>query len=198
MANGDTAAALGWTTFTNAQNVSQGYDNDNYVLDRVADARVDLRDKVLPAINQPVFLARGVSSTSVAQGEWKNLTSWVTPRLNDGFTKWTGGALTIAKDGVYRVSTHAQFGFDTNENTDMTYIGAQLVKNTTSPNTTAGTVLKSVPGRYVAAVDLNGLVPLVAGDVVTLLVRQNNGRSATLPLGSSPFDVTMSLEWVRA
>jgi hypothetical protein len=186
VANGDIAASLGWPTYSATQDRKLGYDNDNAALDRAAQNYITLRDEVLPAIDQPVFLARGVSTTAVGSGDWVNI------------TRWEVGQLTVQKDGVYRADIHAQFGFDLGENTDMTYIGAQLVKNTTAPNTPAGTVLKNVPGRGSAAVDLRGLVPLVAGDVVTLLVRQNNGRGARLNLGTAPFDVTMSLEWIRA
>lgn len=42
MANGDKAAAKGWTTFPASQAHSNGHDNDNYVLDKVAD-EVDAR-----------------------------------------------------------------------------------------------------------------------------------------------------------
>lgn len=43
MANGDAAAAKGWTTFPSTQAHSLGYDDINYALDKVAaeqDARV--------------------------------------------------------------------------------------------------------------------------------------------------------------
>ena len=36
MANGDAAAAKGWTTFPNTQAHSLGYDDINYALDKVA------------------------------------------------------------------------------------------------------------------------------------------------------------------
>lgn len=42
MANGDAAAAKGWTTFPNTQAHSLGYDDINYAMDRTA-AEVDAR-----------------------------------------------------------------------------------------------------------------------------------------------------------
>jgi len=44
MANGDTAAALGWTTYPGTQDRRLGYDDINYALDRAADqanAKID-------------------------------------------------------------------------------------------------------------------------------------------------------------
>jgi len=193
MANGDIASGLGWTIFAATQDRKLGYDNDNYALDRAAEQFIALRDKVLPAINQPIFkVGRSTNAVDLNDNStYQAASNWfATPVVNDGFTKWTAGQLTVAKAGLYRLTVHAQFiGVrDTVE--------ALVVRNTSEKPAPAGNTLikNSNAGRATTATDL---VRLVAGDVLTVQVLCVGAGASNL-LGTNPYDFTFSAEWVRA
>ncbi|MCS6563427.1 hypothetical protein [Curtobacterium poinsettiae] len=194
MANGDIASSVGWTTYSSAQQRSLGYDNDNYALDRAAEQYVTLRDTVLPAINQPIFAAkRGTTIYNVVGGSWTAVTGspFATPILNDGFTSWSGGILTIAKGGVYRVSAHVQF---TDANYNRTAV--EIVKNTSSAGTN-NTLARNVTGGGLS-VDASNLVRLVPGDVLRLVVYQRETGGASHGIDLEAADLSFTVEWVRA
>jgi hypothetical protein len=193
MANGDKAAARGWSTFPQTQSAKLGYDNDNYVLDRAAEIAADM-DTVKAAVNQPIIsVARGTQARTLKYGVFNVATAvWATPDFNTGFTSWnTGntGELVIKQSGMYRVQAHLQV------NAADSAVGVQVVRNTTDGDT-ANTLAKGEgPGR---AADANRPVRLVAGDVLRVLLLQRATGSPDLPLSTNPFDLTFSVEWLRA
>lgn len=193
MANGDIAASLGWPTFSATQDRRLGYDNDNYALDRAAEQYITLRDDVLPAINQPIFsVKRGTSIYNLAGGDWTAFTStpFATPILNDGFTAWAGGQLTIEKAGVYQVDAHVQF-VDANYNRT----AIEIVKNTSQAGT-ANTLARNVTGGSLS-VSAGDLVPLVAGDVLRLLGYQREAGGASHGIDTGRADLSWTVEWRR-
>lgn len=194
MANGDIAASVGWSTFASSQSAKQGYDNDNYALDRAAEQYKTLRDTVLPAVNQPVFSVRKADyALTLPNNSWAfvNGNNWGAAVVSDGFTKWENGQLTVAKAGVYRLSMGVQF-----LNTDRDMIaGAQIVRNTTTANT-ANTLVKAEQGGRGAA--KTELVRLVAGDVLAMLVYASHSAATSTTVDNNPFALSMSVEWVRA
>lgn len=189
MANGDIASARGWTTYTSAQARSLGYDNDNYALDRAAE-QANRLDNVDKAINQPVFKAgRSTTRIPVSNQTWLVLgaNAYATPVLNDGFTSWTGGQLTVAKAGVYRISVHASA---TQEQSTM---AVQVVRNTQTPDTNNTLVKNDSKGAGVTATDL---VRLVAGDVLSAMIYMTSNVDKLL--NTNAYDLSLSLEWIRA
>jgi len=191
MANGDKANAVGWTTAAGTDDLRTGYDKINYVADRVAEQYTTLRDTVLPAINQPIFAVRRSSSAFLFDNAlWRVMPASVfaSPILNDGFTSWSGGQLTIKKSGAYRLGAHFQI------------VGAaplteiQVVKNTTTPDTVNTLIKDTSSGRGATASDL---VRLVAGDVLVVLAHMDDGH-LDHPLSTNPYDLSLSVEWVRA
>lgn len=200
MANGDKAAAVGWTTYAQTQDRRLGYDNDNYVLDRVAEQFVTLRDTVLPAINQPMFaVRRGTAIYNLAGGEWTPITSspFAEPTINTGFgtatsNGWRAGELIIRYPGMYQVRAHLQF-VDANYNR----LALEIVKNTSSAGTN-NTLARNVTGGGGLSVDVLDTVRLVAGDVVRLLGYQRETGGASHGVDTGPADISFGVEWVRA
>lgn len=203
MPNGDIAAQVGWQTYASSQSASLGYDDVNYALDRAAEQYLALRDKVLPAVNQPVFAARrGSAIYNLAGGSWTRITSspYATPLINTGFglnndaaKGWSGGQLTIAKAGIYRVAGHIQF-------VDALYnrIGIEIVKNTSSSNT-ANTLARNIVGGYEClSVDCEDLVRLVPGDVLLMLGYQREAGGDSHGIDTGPADISFRVEWVRS
>lgn len=184
MANGDIASARGWSTFTSTQNVSTGYDNDNYGLDRAAE-QANRLDVVEAAVNQPIFkVGRSTNTVDLNDGTvYTAQASWFgAPVLNTGFTRWTAGQLTVAKPGVYRLGAHANF--ITDRDTVETYImqnGNYVVKSTNA-------------GRGSGRTDL---VRLAAGDVLQLRVLCI-GAGAHNYINTNPYDLSFFAEWVRS
>ena len=74
MANGDLAAAQGWTTFPNTQEHSEGHDNDNYVLDRVAEEKV-----ARVAADALKLDASRIQIADTENPAWPNGTIWLRP-----------------------------------------------------------------------------------------------------------------------
>lgn len=193
MANGDKAAAVGWSTFASTQSASQGYDDVNYALDRAAEQYTTLRDQVLPAVNQPAFSVRKADyPLTIPNRSWAfvNGNNWGATVVNDGFTLWRNGQLTIAKAGVYRVSVGVQF---LDNDRDMGS-GAQITRNTTNPDT-ANTLVKVENGGRGAA--KSELVRLVAGDILALLIYATHNVPANTTVENNPYALSMSVEWVR-
>lgn len=201
MANGDIAAARGWTTFTPTQDRKLGYDNDNYGLDRTAEQAKRL-DDAEQAINQPIFaVRRGTNVAGIApSGTWVPAPyQWyATPTINTGFSTtapWSVGnvQLTIARPGIYRVAAHLQW----EDATDYNRTAIAVVKNTTEANdqNTLARQVNDDGGTSLAASDL---VRLVAGDVVRMLVFQRNNSGKQHAPATGPADMSMSVEWVRA
>lgn len=195
MANGDLASTLGWTTFTQTQDRKNGYDNDNYALDKAAANYITLRDSVLPAVNQPTFSVRKADyGTTIPNQTYSflNGNTWGAAVVNSGFTSWSNGQLKVAKAGVYRVSAGVQY-----LDNDRTMVsGIQVVRNTTSPNT-ANTLVKLETGGKGAA--KTELVRLVAGDVLSVLIyASHQDSSLSTTVDNNPFAMSFSAEWVRA
>ncbi|MBT1633759.1 hypothetical protein [Curtobacterium flaccumfaciens] len=192
MANGDLAAARGWTTNAGADDRRMGWDRINYALDRAAEQAKRL-DVVEAVISQPIFKA-GRSTNAVNLNDnttYQAASNWyAAPVVNEGFTKWQAGQLTVAKAGLYRLTVHAQFvGIrDTVE--------ALVARNTAATPAPAGNTLvkNSNAGRATTATDL---VRLAAGDVLTVQVMCVGAGAANL-LGTNAYDFTFSAEWVRA
>lgn len=190
MANGDIATTLGWAVNAGTDDRRNGWDRINYVLDRAAEQRITLRDTVLPAVNQPVFKAgRSTTRLPIANQTWTPLAgnAYALPVLNDGFTSWTAGQLTIKKAGVYRLSIHAGASVPQDN------IAMQVVRNTQTPDTINTLVKNDSAGSGVSSTDL---VRLVAGDVLVALIYMR-GQMDHL-LNTNSYDLSLALEWVRA
>lgn len=184
MANGDLASARGWTTFAATQQRSQGWDNDNYALDRAAE-QANRLDVVEAAVNQPIFkVGRSTNTANVNDAQITTVpSSWyAAATINIGFTKWQAGQLTVAKAGVYRLSAHVNFVND--RDTVEIYAmqnGVYVLKQTNA-------------GRGAAISDL---VRLAAGDVLALRVLCIGAGPQNL-VNTNPYDLSFSAEWVRA
>lgn len=184
MANGDIASARGWTTFASTQNVSTGYDNDNYALDMAA-TQANRLDVVEAAVNQPIFkVGRSTNTVNLNDGTvYTAASSWfASPVINTGFTKWQAGQLTVAKAGVYRISAHVNFVND--RDTVEVYVmqnGTYVLKQTNAGRGATGTEL----------------VRLAAGDVIAMRVLCIGAGAQNL-INTNPYDLSLSLEWVRA
>lgn len=193
MANGDIASTVGWTTYAATQQRSQGYDNDNYALDRAAEQFITLRDQVLPAVNQPVFAVRRANS-----GRALNNTTWTqllgavyaAPLVADGFASWANGQLKIAKAGLYRINV--RFGATVQQD----LVAVQVVRNTALPDTAAGTLVKN-DGTGFGAI-ANGIVRLAVGDVLSVLGLMTSAVTVERAIGYNPWDLELDVEWIRA
>lgn len=195
MANGDIASSVGWTTFAQTQDRKLGYDNDNYVADRAAEQFVTLRDKVLPAVNQPIFaVRRGSNAVRIDSGQWTRFDAspYAAPTINTGFSGWAGGRLTIKQAGIYRLGGHLQF-------VDATYerIAIQVVK-IAADNSISSTLVGNVSGGGLSS-DCNGIVRLAVGDVIQVRGFQRDARTGlSHSIDTDSADLTFHVEWLRA
>ncbi|MDP4333236.1 hypothetical protein Q7F20_07615 [Curtobacterium sp. A7_M15] len=184
MANGDIASARGWTTYASTQQRSQGWDNDNYVLDRAAE-QANRLDVVEAAVNQPIFkVGRSTVTADLDDGQiYTVVGNWfAAPTINTGFTRWNAGQLTVAKAGIYRLTAHVNFIND--RDTVEVYVmqnGNYVVKQTNAGRGATGTEL----------------VRLAAGDVLAMRVLCIGAGFHNL-INTNPYDMSFSAEWVRA
>lgn len=198
MANGDIAAGIGWTTYASSQSASLGYDDVNYALDRAADLYTTQRDVILPAINQPIFSVIGAtgSTQNIGSGTWSVPTSpaWATPNINDGFTSWNSGQLTVKKAGLYTFGAYVEW--DADQGGGIYRTGVRVQKNSLAVSDAA--TLARGYGFGFSAVLPKRHARLVAGDVITLMVQQNNNQGAILKMPQGPLNLSLNVEWVRA
>jgi hypothetical protein len=194
VATGDAAAGKGLKTYTDSLLVKDVDEGLNQRGDDIA-ATMTRLDTVEGAVNQPIFsVFRGTQSQPVGSAVWSTIGgAFAQPTLNDGFTEWNGSTLTVAKAGVYRIVGHVQFVGEYQT------VGVQIVRNTTNPDTTNTLAKGEISGGPSA--DANGLRRLVAGDTLRFLVFQVNagaGAAGIKQIGPGQYDLTWSVEWVRA
>lgn len=205
MANGDIASARGWTTFASTQDRKQGYDNDNYGLDRAAE-QANRLDVVEAAVNQPIFsVYKGTNKANMPFGSWTPVpgTWWATPELNDGFASWADGILTIKKAGVYDLQAHVQASAP---NVSFDSLAVQIIRlnaDGTGSADSANTLCKDElsTAAAVGSVAALGKRRLVAGDKIRSYVFQRSSQGGTnfsQDVTQGAYNLTFTAEWVRA
>lgn len=125
----------------------------------------------------PSFMALANVSQSITTGNWTTLASAIpTATISRGFTSYTGGALTIATEGTYRVSNSISYASSTS-------VGAVVNKNNATMATTSAWIAyaqATANSAYCSAV-----VQLAAGDVLRFGTAQTSGGNlSTQGLGS--------------
>lgn len=195
MAAGDKAAALGWSTVSQTENVNNGATRINEALDRIADLYTDVRDNVKPAVNQPLFnVTRSTRVVGADANDWTLVPAiaYATPDIATGFTSWGDGILTVKKAGVYRLAAQLTWAQSTYRRT-----GLQIVRNTDTPSTVDGTLIQTITNGS-ETVTANATRRLAVGDKLRLLMYQAEDGGPRHGIDSDPFDLVFAVEWLRA
>ncbi len=119
----------------------------------------------------PAFSATGASGApqTIPNGAWTQITTaFGTPSINSGFTSWSGGALTIAQQGLYMINTQISF----NTIPGPARIGTQVTLNSGTADTGVS-VKKFEYGTNSASTSRP--VYYASGDVLRMFVFQDSG-----------------------
>lgn len=135
--------------------------------------------------NIPVFLAPVTGAQSIPNGAWVQLTTALgTPTVNRGFTSWTSSALTIAIEGVYRVTVTASFGTTSSMGVTVNLNSTSLGTNTTWLGYSQSTANSET---------YSGIVALTAGDVLRFGVSQISGAAIVT---QNNYGNRVNVEWI--